>query len=316
MKFIELFREGDRINGIYLCKQKTIATTKNGKQYMSVLLQDKTGAVDGKIWDLNSGGIGEFDVLNYIDVMGEVTSFNGALQMNIKRVRRAQEGEYKVEDYLPVSRYPIDGMYGELLQMVQGVKNPYYKKVLEMFFVADETFAKRFKSASAAKTMHHGFVGGLLEHTLSVAKLCKFYCTRYEILDESLLVTAALLHDIGKVKEIAPFPLNDYTDDGNLLGHIVMGYEMIAEKIAQIPGFPGKQASELKHCILAHHGELEYGSPKKPALAEAMALNLADNTDARMEGMTELFMGAAPQDGGDWYGYNRMFETNIRRTTK
>lgn len=316
MKFVELFREGDRINGIYLCKQKTIATTKNGKQYMSVLLQDKTGTVDGKIWDLNSGGIGDFAVLDYIDVMGEITSFNGALQMNIKRVRRAQEGEYKVEDYLPVSRYPIDGMYGELLQMVQGVKNPYYKKVLELFFVEDEAFARRFQSASAAKTMHHGFVGGLLEHTLSVAKLCRFYCTRYEILDESLLVTAALLHDIGKVKEIAPFPLNDYTDDGNLLGHIVMGYEMIAEKIAGIPGFPQKQASELKHCILAHHGELEYGSPKKPALAEAMALNLADNTDARMEGMTELFMGAAPQDGSEWYGYNRMFETNIRKTTR
>lgn len=316
MKFIELFREGDRINGVYLCKQKTIATTKNGKQYMSVLLQDKTGTVDGKIWDLNSGGIGDFDVLDYIDVMGEVTSFNGALQMNVKRVRRAQEGEFKVEDYLPVSRYSIDGMYGELLQMVQGVKNPYYKKVLEMFFVEDEAFAARFRSASAAKTMHHGFVGGLLEHTLSVAKLCKFYCTRYEILDENLLVAAALLHDIGKVKEIAPFPLNDYTDDGNLLGHIVMGYEMIAEKIAQIPGFPEKQASELKHCILAHHGELEYGSPKKPALAEAMALNLADNTDARMEGMTELFSGAAPQDGSEWYGYSRMFETNIRRTTR
>lgn len=315
MRYIETLHEGDRIQEVYLCKQKSVATSKNGKQYMSLVLQDKTGTVDAKIWDLNSGGIGDFDVLSYVDVMADVTVFNGAFQLNVKRIRKAGEHEYKVEDYLPISRYSIDGMYQVLLQMIDTVKAPHYHALLKAFFVDDAAFIERFKQNSAAKTMHHGFVGGLLEHSLSVAKLCAYYCKRYDILDYNLLITAALLHDIGKTREISLFPVNDYTDDGNLLGHIVMGYEMIGEKIKGISDFPKVCESELKHCILAHHGELEYGSPKKPALAEAVALNLADNTDARMEGLTELFLGTVPPDGSSWYGYNKMFESNLRKTT-
>ena len=145
----------------------------------------------------------------------------------------------------------------------------------------DEAFIKRFRFNSAAKTVHHGFVGGLLEHTLNVTKLCDFYTKAYPALNRDLLLTAAIFHDIGKTKEISAFPMNDYTDDGQLLGHIMIGAEMLHDAIREIPDFPAKVESELKHCILAHHGELEYGSPKKPALMEAAALNMADNTDAR-----------------------------------
>jgi 3'-5' exoribonuclease len=175
-------------------------------------------------------------------------------------------------------------------------------------------FVKRFKFSSAAKSVHHGFVGGLLEHTLSVLKLCQFYVKQYPILNEDLLYTAALCHDIGKVYELSAFPENDYTDDGQLLGHIVMGCEMVGEQIREIPGFPKKLGNELKHCILAHHGELEFGSPKKPALVEAVALNFADNTDAKMETMKEIFKAAGDQN--DWLGYNRLLESNIRKTSK
>ena len=314
MKFIETLREGERINDVYLCKYKQSAVTKNGKPYENVILQDKTGTIDAKIWEPNSMGIDDFDMMDYIAVVGDVSSFQGALQVSIKRVRKVREGEYDPANYLPVSEYDIEDMYKQLLTFVNGIKNPYLSKVAKHFFVDDAEFVKQFKFSSAAKSVHHGFVGGLLEHTLSVLKLCQFYVKQYPILNEDLLYTAALCHDIGKVYELSAFPLNDYTDDGQLLGHIVMGCEMVGEQIRAIDGFPKKLGNELKHCILAHHGELEFGSPKKPALVEAVALNFADNTDAKMETMKEIFKAAGEQN--DWLGYNRLLESNIRKTSK
>lgn len=313
MKFINELREGEKISGIYLCKHKQAAVTKNGKPYENLILQDKTGTIDGKIWEPNSLGIDEFEPLDYIDVVGDVTSFQGSLQVSIKRARKAGEGEYEPGNYLPVSDKNVDTMYQELLGFAAQVKNPYLHRLLVSFFQEDEEFVRAFKGNSAAKTVHHGFIGGLLEHTLSVVKLCQYYCRTYPILNQDLLITTAMLHDIGKTKELSPFPKNDYTDDGQLLGHIMIGAEMIHDKAREIPGFPEKLESEVKHCILSHHGELEYGSPKKPALAEAVALNLADNTDAKMETLTEIFNGAGEQK--DWLGYNRFFESNLRKSS-
>ena len=304
MKYIRDYKEGDRMFDIYLCKQ-------NGKPYETVILQDKTGTIDAKVWDPNNAGISEFDTLDYIEVYGDVNSFQGALQVNVKRIRVCHEGEYDPADYLPVSKKNIDEMYKELLGLIGRTENEYLKKLLESFFVEDEAFIRAFRTSSAAKTVHHGFVGGLLEHTLSVAKLCEYFCKTYPILKRDLLITAALCHDIGKTKELSLFPENDYTDDGQLLGHIVMGAEMVGEKARQIPGFPPVLEAELKHCILAHHGEYEYGSPKKPALIEAAALNLADNADAKLETFSEALQGAT---GYGWLGYNRLFESNIRLT--
>lgn len=314
MKYLNELHEGDRISNIYLCKHKQAAVTKNGKPYENVILQDKTGCMDAKIWDPNSQGIDDFDVLDYIDVVGDVTTFAGALQVNIKRVRKACEGEYDPADYLPVSENSTDDMYGKLLAYIKSVKNTWLSQLLEKLFVEDVEFIKSFQNHSAAKTVHHGFVGGLLEHTLGVARLCDFYAATYPLLNRDVLLAAALCHDIGKTRELSEFPLNDYTDDGQLLGHIMIGAEMIHDKVKEIPGFPPVLESELKHCILAHHGELEFGSPKKPAMAEAVALNLADNTDARMETLTEVFASAGQKK--EWLGYNRLFESNLRRTVE
>ena len=311
MKYIKDYKEGDRISEIYLCKHKQSAVTKNGKAYDSIVLQDRTGTIDGKIWDPNSAGIGEFGSLDYIEVFGEVTSFQGALQVTIKRVRLCHEGEYDPSDYLPVSEKNIDEMYAELLTFIDSIENEYLKELLNGFFRKDESFASMFRQSSAAKTVHHGFVGGLLEHTLGVTKLCEYYSKTYPILNRDLLLTAAMCHDIGKTREISRFPENDYTDEGQLLGHIVMGSEMVGEKARDIQGFPKGLEGELKHCILAHHGEYEFGSPKKPALAEAVALNFADNTDAKLQTFTEILKGAK---GNDWLGYNRLFESNVRKT--
>lgn len=311
MKYIKDYKDGDRVFDIYLCKHKLSAMTKNGKPYESLILQDKTGTVDAKIWDPNSAGIADFDTLDYIEVYGEVTSFQGALQVNVKRIRKCQEDEFDPADYLPVSKYPIEGMYQELLGYINKVENKYLKELLNSFFVEDTEFINAFKKSSAAKTVHHGFVGGLLQHTLSVVKLCDYYCTAYERLNKDLLITAAICHDIGKIKEISPFPQNDYTDAGQFLGHIVIGTEMVGEKIRYIQGFPAILEGELKHCILAHHGEYEFGSPKKPAIMEAVALNFADNTDAKMQTFTEL-LDNTTETG--WLGFNRLFDSNVRGT--
>lgn len=313
MRYIETLREGVHISDVYLCKNKQIALTKGGKEYGNLVLQDKTGTVDGKIWDLGSPGVGDFETMDYVHVDADVTVFQNSNQLNIRRIRKAEEGEYVPGDYLPVSGKDIGKMYSELVDFISSIKSPYFKKLAESYFVEDKAFAKAFQFHSAAKSVHHGFVGGLLEHTLSVVKMCDYFAETYPMINRDLLITAAIFHDIGKTRELSVFPENDYTDDGQLLGHIMIGAEMITERIHTIPDFPAKSATELKHCILAHHGELEYGSPKKPALLEAMALNFADNADAKMETMIEILRGAGDNNG--WLGYNRLLETNVRKTS-
>ena len=275
MRYIETLREGERIQEIYLCRQRTTAMTKTGKEYENVILQDKTGSLDAKIWDPHSMGIDEFDALDYVEVNGDVTVFNGQTQLSIKRARKISETDVDPTNYLPCTNKNIDEMMMELTKFIAGVNNPYYKQVLTKLFIDNTEFAEAFKKHSAAKSVHHGFIGGLLEHTLSVAKMCDFFAKQYPILNRDLLMTSAICHDIGKVYELSDFPMNDYTDAGQLLGHIVMGSEILGKIMDSIPDFPTKLKNELKHCILAHHGELEYGSPKKPALIEAMALNLS-----------------------------------------
>lgn len=313
MRYINELREGDMIKEIYLCKKKDVLKTKAGKSYYSLTLQDKTGLLDGKVWNL-SDGIEHFDSMDYIQVDGQITCFQNSLQFNINRIRKAQEGEYSENDFFPMTKKNIEEMYQELLKYVNGIQEPHLHKLVNSFFVEDKEFIARFKKHSAAKSVHHGFIGGLLEHTLGVVKMCEYMADQYTILNKDLLISSALFHDIGKTEELSSFPENDYTDDGQLLGHIFIGTEKVGQHIQKIPGFPMKLANEIRHCILAHHGELEYGSPKKPALVEAMALNLADNADAKLQTMLELFQAA--DEKMDWIGYNRLFESNIRRSSR
>ena len=311
MRYISELREGGRIQDIYLCKHKQSAVTKNGKNYESVILQDRTGQIDAKIWDPNSDAIGEFEPLDYIYVAGTVSNFNGQLQASLKQVRKAETGEYIPADYLPVTKKNTKAMYQELLGYCGSVGNPYLSALLKSFFVEDREFINSFAKHSAAKTVHHSFVGGLLEHTVSVTRFASFVAEQYPALNRDLLITAALLHDIGKTKELSYFPMNEYTDDGQLLGHIMIGAEMIHDKASKIEGFPELLETKLKHCILAHHGEYEYGSPKKPSLIEALALNLVDNLDAKLETMSELLENAGSDN---WLGFNRFFDNNLRKT--
>ena len=236
MRYIDTLVEGETIRNIYLCKGKRSAETRNGKPYDNLILQDKTGTLDGKVWDPNSNGIADYDEKDFIEVFGDVISYNNNLQLNIRQIRKAQEGEYIPADYMPSTEKSVDGMYEELLSYGRQISNPYLRGVIEYYFEKDEKFIRTFKGHSAAKSVHHGFAGGLLEHTLSVVKFCEYMVGQYDILNKDLLYTAAMCHDIGKTIELSPFPENDYTDDGQLLGHIIIGIEMIDDAIREYKG--------------------------------------------------------------------------------
>ncbi|SEA72783.1 3'-5' exoribonuclease [Pseudobutyrivibrio sp. ACV-2] len=313
MKYINTLKEGDRGTETYLCKKKTQGISKTGKAFESLTLCDKSGTIDAKIWDVDSEGISDYDELDFITVTGDITSWNGALQFNIKRLRKANPGEFEITDYIPSSKKDIGVMWSDLMKLINSVKTPYFKALLNKYFVEDKDFIEQFKSHSAAKSVHHGFTGGLLEHTLSVATNCDYFSGQYPFLDRDLLITAAIFHDIGKVRELSEFPRNDYTDEGQLLGHIYVGANMLDRAIDDIAGFPEVKRKELIHCILSHHGELEYGSPKKPAIAEAIALSFADNLDAKLETIYEALENVE-DNNLTWQGFNRLLDSNIRRT--
>ncbi len=310
MRYLKDLREGDMLSETYLCKSKQVMQTKAGKSYYSLILQDKTGTVDGKIWDLGPG-IDHFDSMDYIRVDAQVVSFQNALQMNIRRVHKCHEGEYDPREYMPCTDKDVKELYQELTCFIKSMKNEYLRTLASNYFLENKEAAKAFVNHSAAKAVHHGFIGGLLEHTVSVTRMCDYIAKNYPVVNRDLLLTAAMFHDVGKLQELSTFPENDYTDAGQLLGHIYIGAELIGKLAADIPGFPEKLKHELMHCVLAHHCELEFGSPKKPALVEALALSMADNLDAKLETMTELFAGT---DERGWLGFQKLFESNVRKT--
>lgn len=311
MRYLADLKENEQVIEVYLCISKQVLKTKAGKTYYSIKLQDKTGVMDAKVWDLNDG-INHFEEGQYIKIDATVLLYQGAYQLNIRRLRPSEEGEYNPKDYIPVSEHNIDDMYNLLLSYINSINDIYMKQLAEAFFVHDADFIKKFKEHTAAKSMHHNFLGGLLEHTLSIVEICDFFAKQYKDINRDLLITAALFHDIGKLEELSAFPIVEYTDSGQLLGHIMIAVEMVANKINTIPGFPVKLANLIKHCILAHHGELEYGSPKKPLIIEAFALNFADNADAKLRAFSSIMKDSESQD--DWVGWQKIFDSNIRRT--
>ncbi len=311
MREIASLKEGDSVREIYLCKTKLTQIAKNGKNYYALVLQDKTGQIDGKVWDLTNA-IESFEPMDLIQVDATVTIFKDAPQLNITRVRKASEGEYNIQDYIPSTDKDRDILYKALMSYIDSIKEPHLKQLCENLFIKDRAFARIFASHSAAKTIHHSFMGGLLEHTVSVADICDFYSSHYDFLNRDLLMASALCHDIGKTKELTALPQNDFSDEGYMLGHIIIGLDMLSHEIDKIDGFPPLLRTEFLHCIASHHGQLEYGSPKKPELIEALALHMADNMDARAQTFKEALDNARPED--TWLGYNKFFDSNIRRT--
>lgn len=309
MRYIEDLKEGETIICHYLCKQRQSLKSRAGKTYLSIKLRDKTGMIDGKVWDLNNN-IQSFEENDFIKIEALVVAYQNELQLNIKKIRKSEEGEYNPSDYIPCTDKDIAGLYIELTDYIKTISNPYIKKLLEGIFIKNTEIQEQFKIHSAGKAMHHSYMGGLLEHTLSVVQICGFMAPRYKFVNRDILIAAAMLHDIGKLWELSPFPDNDYTDKGQLIGHIAIGMELITKETSFIEGFPDTLKSLLKHCILSHHGEYEYGSPQLPKIIEAFILHFADNADAKIK----MFEEALEKDNtqGKWVGYNKVLARNIR----
>lgn len=311
MRFINELKEGENVVEHYLCKSKQTLKSRAGKNYLSLRLQDKTGTVDAKVWDLNNE-IKAFEENDFIKIDANVIVYQNGIQLNVKRIRRSMEGEYDPMDYIPCSQKDMNAMYDELMKYKSSIKNPFIKKLLDEIFLKNPNVSKRFKTHSAAKNIHHGYMGGLLEHTLSVTQICDFMAPRYKYVNRDILIASAMLHDVGKTVELSEFPMNDYTDDGQLLGHLIIGSEMIRDAAQKIEGFPLQLESLLKHCMLSHHGEYEYGSPKLPKTIEAFILHCADDMDAKVKVIEEMLEGDDTQ--GSWAGYQKMLQRNIRRS--
>ncbi len=311
MRYLNELHEGESIIGHYLCKSRQSMKSRAGKNYLSLKLQDKTGMVDAKVWDLNND-IKSFEENDFIKIDGLVTIYNNDIQINVKRIRRSMEGEYDPMDYIPATEKNIDEMYNKIMGYIKSIKEPYLRKLVENIFFEDKEIAAGFKLHSAAKNIHHGYMGGLVEHTLSVVEICEFMAPRYKYVNRDLLIASALIHDVGKVKELSDFPINDYTDDGQLLGHIMIGVDLINAAAAKIEGFPPRLLSLMKHSMIAHHGEYEYGSPKLPKTMEAFILHCADNMDAKTKVIEEAIDAGSGQ--GSWVGYQKMLQRNLSKS--
>ena len=314
MRYIQELHEGETIRAIYLCKSKRSAETRNGKPYDNLILQDKTGTLDGKIWDPNSNGIADYDEKDFVEVVGEVTTYNNNLQLNIKQLRKAHEDEYILADYMPTSDRDVEEMYKDLLNFVDMIRNPYLKQSVEYYFVKDEEFIRKFKNHSAAKSVHHGFLSGLLMHTLNMLRLADFLSAQYaDTVNRSLLLTGTLLHDFAKEQEFTFSELGlvtDYSMKGQLLGHLVMGAQEVAAIAAELD-LPEEKATLLEHLILSHHGQPEFGAAVLPQCAEAELLSLVDQIDSRMEIYREVL---APLKAGEFS--QRVFALDNRRIYK
>ena len=311
MRYIKELREGENVVEHYLCKSKQSLKSRAGKTYLSLKLQDKTGTVDAKVWDMTND-IKAFEENEFIKIDATVVTYQNDIQLNVKRIRRSLEGEYDPADYIPCTEKNMEQMYRKLMGYIKTIESPYIKKLLEEIFYHHPIISKCFKTHSAAKSVHHSYMGGLLEHTLSVTEICDFAAPRYKFVDRDILIASAMLHDVGKVMELSQFPENDYTDEGQLLGHLIIGSELIGLTAAKIEGFPKPLENLLKHCMLSHHGEYEYGSPKLPKTIEAFILHSADNLDAKTKVIEEMIENSSNQ--GSWAGYQKMLQRNIRKS--
>ena len=310
MRYIEDIKENEHLIEHYLCKQKQSLKTRAGKTYLSLRLSDKTGTIEAKVWEMTKE-IQAFEEGDVIKIDAHVVTFQSDLQLKVNKLRKSQDGEYVAANYIPTTGRDIEDMYNEVLELIKSIQHAPLRALVEGIMTEPDR-AALFKAHSAAKQMHHSYMGGLLEHTLNVCQICEFMAPRYKHVNRDLLIAGALLHDFGKIYELSPMPMNDYTDDGQLLGHIIIIVEMVAAQVATMPDFPHELASLLKHALLAHHGELEFGSPKLPVTIEAFLLHCADNMDAKLKSFEDIL--DADSTPGPWTSYQRMLNRYVRRS--
>jgi 3'-5' exoribonuclease len=307
--YVKDIKTGDKISEVFLAAEKNLAFSQKGAPYLNLRLRDRTGEVDGKIWENALAWDKAFKKGDLIRIQARALSFKNAIQLSIIELRKVEDGEVELADYFPVAKGDIAEMFAAVLGYAGQIKTPCLAALLQAFF-GDETISALFKRAPAAKGFHHVYIGGLLEHTLSVVRLLDQAADHYPGVNRDLLITGGILHDIGKIYEFSYDRIVEYSDAGRLVGHIVMGVEMVDAKILTIPDFPGQMAMELRHLLLSHHGVLEYGSPKRPKTLEALIVHYMDDLDAKVNAFQEYIRDARSEES-DWTPYHRLFERYI-----
>lgn len=309
--FLKDIKQGDAVSSSFLVAEKNMAYSQKGSPYINLRLKDKTGEVDGKVWDNATELDKKFKRGDIVRIEGRAISYKNALQITVRDIEPIPPEETRPEDYLPGTQKDPQAMFNELMNFVDKMDNPHLRALMDAL-LGDEKIVELFKKVPAAKGFHHVYLGGLLEHTLSVVRLLETASSHYPELNHDLLITGGILHDIGKIYEFSYSPIIDYTDEGRLIGHIVMGVELVDKKIAVLENFPEQLALELRHIILSHHGEFEFGSPKRPKTLEALVVHYLDDMDAKFNAF-KTFMNEHSDEDSDWTPYNRLLERYLYR---
>ena len=300
--YLSELQPNQTVQGTFLVSYKDVRQKKSGDPYLSLTLSDRSGELDAKMWDNAAEVLDTFQRDDFVRIKGLLQIFQNRPQLTLHKIQPVPDSEIDLADYLPASKRDRDEMFRELQGWIAGMSDPHLKGLLEMIF-ADQEVALAYRTAPAAKTVHHNWIGGLIEHVLSLCSLAKTAAAHYPHIDFDLLLTGVLLHDIGKIRELHYARSFGYTTEGQLLGHIQIGTQMVLDKMRLMPDFPPRLRDLVVHMILSHHGELAFGSPKLPLFPEALLLHLLDNMDSKMECMRAL-IDRDPQVTGEWTGYN------------
>jgi 3'-5' exoribonuclease len=295
-------QENKIITSSFVVASKQVKAKKNGEPYLALILADRTGQIEAKMWDNVDEFIAIFEQDDFLKVKGLINKYKNRFQLTIHKLRRMEEVDIDFTDYLPKTTKDIGELWRTLTEFVATFQNPHLKSLVELF-MADPDIADRYRNAPAAKTLHHAYIGGLLDHVVSLFCSCDLMCRNYPQVNRDLLLTGAFLHDIGKIEELTYNRAFSYTTRGQLLGHMIIELEMLQTKLAKLPGFPDDLKTLLEHMIISHHGQYDFGSPKLPMFPEALMLHYLDDLDSKMEAMRAHFEREAGLDG-PWTGYN------------
>lgn len=285
--FVKDLKPGKEVTEFFVLRKQEIRDTVDGKRFLKLELGDRTGRIDGVVWD-NADQIYESaQAGDVVKIKALVTTYKEMPQLKVEKLRKAKEEEIDLSDFLPASERDLDSLYDEFEEAVSSIQNPHLRSLLELL-LKDSSVMEKLKVTPGGKLWHHAYIGGLLQHTLRVAQVCEKAASMYELVDRDLLITGALVHDIGKISSYSARGFFDYTDEGRLIGHIVSGNELIDRKIQMIEDFPSELALRLKHLILSHQGQLEFASPVVPKTLEAIILHYADDLDAKADAFSHI----------------------------
>jgi len=301
--------ENQPVDSLFLVSSKNQGVTKGGNSYLVLKLLDRSGEIEGRVWDRADDLSRGFDRNDFVRVRGQATLYQGKMQIRVQDVMRVEEKNVAAEDFLPRSAFDPDAMLGDLQTILRGMKNPHLLALAEACF-ADQELMDLLKRAPGAKTIHHPYLSGLLEHTLSLLRLILKVVENYQEIDVDLLLIGGFLHDIGKVYEFSFDRAVEYTDAGQLLGHLVMEVEMVNKKIPSIPDFPDELAMLVKHLLVSHHGAYEFGSPKLPQTVEAIMLHALDDLDGKIQAIQNL---PEKEPGSKWTAFHRAYGRSFYR---